>query len=252
MRNLSTLTLIALGGALALGACGSSDSSVGSDTQQDAVAKVAAPKGQKWSDVITATTDGGFVMGNPEAKIKLVEYGSLTCHVCADFAQNAEPKIVGEFVDSGQVAYEFRNYKRNQLDTLAAAAMQCAGKDRYYPLMHNIYVSQEELFKGAEKLEQAAQAMQSQPDNQKFITYAKGAGLYDFYKARGLSEQQLDQCYGDPANVLGVQARSDAAGKQFNIVGTPTFVLNGEPFSLAQGVEAVVTISEKLRAAGAR
>ncbi len=251
MRNLSTLTLIALGSALALGACGKSDT-VGNETQQDAVAKVTAPKGQKWSDVITATADGGFVMGNPDAKIKLVEYGSLTCSHCADFAQDAEPKIVDEFVDSGQVAYEFSNFMRNQLDTLAAAAMQCAGKDRYYPLMHNIYVSQEELFKGAENLEKAAQAMQSQPDNKKFITYAKGVGLYDFFKARGLSEQQLDQCYGDPANVLGVQSRSDAAGKQFNIEGTPTFVLNGEVFSLIQGVDPVVTVSEKLRAAGAR
>ena len=233
MRKLSTLTLITLGSALALGACGKS-ATIANETQQDAVAKVAAPQDQKWSDVITPTADGGFVMGNPEAKIKLVEYGSLTCHVCADFAQKAEPKIVSEFVDSGQVAYEFSNFMRNQLDTLAAAAMQCAGKDRYYPLMHNIYVSQKELFDGAKNMEQAAQAMQSQPDNKKFITYAKGIGLYDFYKARGLSEQQLDQCYGDPANVLGVQTRSDAAGKQFEIQGTPTFVLNGEAFSLVR------------------
>lgn len=251
MRKLSALTLISLTGALALGACGKGDS-VTSGPQQDAVAKVAAPQGQKWSDVITQTADGGFVMGNPEAKINLIEFGSLTCSHCADFAQKSEPKIVSEFVDSGQVSFEFRNFLRNQLDGLAAAAMQCAGKDRYYPLMNNIYASQEELYNGAKNMEQAAQKMQSEPDNRKFITYAKGIGLYDFYKARGLSEQQLDQCYGDPANVLAMQDKSNAWGKEFDIQGTPTFVLNGEVFSLVAGVDPVVTVSEKLRAAGAR
>lgn len=251
MRKLSVLTLISLTGALALGACGKGDS-VAAGPQQDAVAKVAAPQGQKWSDVITQTADGGFVMGNPKAPIALIEYGSLTCHVCAAFSQNSEEKIKSEFVDSGQVAFEFRNFLRNPLDGLAAAALQCAGKDRYYPLMNNIYVSQEELFDGAKNMEQAAQKMQSEPDDRKFISYAKGVGLYDFYKARGMSEQQLDQCYANPANVLAVQDKSNAAGKQFDIQGTPTFVLNGEPFSLVAGVDPVITVSEKLRAAGAR
>lgn len=251
MRKISTLTLIGLTSALALGACGKGDTAV-SGPQQDAVAKVAAPAGTRWSDTITATADGGFVMGNPKAPISLIEYGSLTCHVCADFSKNAEEKIKSQFVDSGQVAYEFRHYLRNPLDGLAAAAMQCAGKDRFYPFMNNIYASQEELFAGAANMEQAAQQMQSEPDNRKFISYAKGVGLYDFFMARGMSEQQLDQCYADPANVLAVQDRSNAAGKQFDIQGTPTFVLNGEPFSLVAGVDPVITVSEKLRAAGAR
>ncbi len=236
-----------------LGACNADKASTnGTATDRVSATPVAPPASGDWSSVVTKTPEGGFAMGNPNAKVKLIEFGSLTCHVCADFSQNSEEKIKAEFVDSGQVAYEFRNYLRNPLDGLAAAAMHCAGKDRFYPIMTNIYASQEELFAGAGNMEQAAQQMQSEPDNRKFITYAKGVGLYDFFKARGMSEEQLDQCYGDPANVLAVQDRSNAAGKKFDIQGTPTFVLNGEPFSLVGGVDPVITVSEKLRAAGAR
>jgi len=39
-----------------------------------------------WVENVTATADGGFRIGNPNAKVKLVEYASLTCSHCADFA----------------------------------------------------------------------------------------------------------------------------------------------------------------------
>ena len=36
---------------------------------------------------VVATPEGGFRMGNPDARVKLVEYLSLTCPHCADFAR---------------------------------------------------------------------------------------------------------------------------------------------------------------------
>ena len=32
------------------------------------------PKGGDWSTVVNATPAGGFMMGNPNAKVKLIEY----------------------------------------------------------------------------------------------------------------------------------------------------------------------------------
>ena len=42
-----------------------------------------AAAGRDWSAVVNRTTAGGFIMGNPDAKVKLVEYGSMTCPHCA-------------------------------------------------------------------------------------------------------------------------------------------------------------------------
>ncbi|MEA3079375.1 MAG: hypothetical protein QOF05_783, partial [Sphingomonadales bacterium] len=45
-----------------------------------------APKPKvDWARTVVATPEGGFRMGNPSAKVKLVEYGSLACPHCRHF-----------------------------------------------------------------------------------------------------------------------------------------------------------------------
>jgi protein-disulfide isomerase len=56
----------------------------------------AAP-GKAWSDVIVPTAEGGLVMGNPNAPVKMVEYGSLSCPHCAKLAQDGMDKIVNTY-----------------------------------------------------------------------------------------------------------------------------------------------------------
>ena len=73
--------------ALGLAACKKSDST--GSSSGDPVAAVAPPAGKAWTDVVKATPEGGMVMGNPAAPIKLVEYGSLSCPHCAKFAAAA-------------------------------------------------------------------------------------------------------------------------------------------------------------------
>ena len=63
-------------------------SGAGADNATVASAPVAgkqAPAGKAWSDVVSATPDGGYRMGNPDAPLKLTEYASHTCGACAAF-----------------------------------------------------------------------------------------------------------------------------------------------------------------------
>ena len=53
------------------------------------VEAVPAPNGGDWSTIVSATPEGGFVMGNPNAPVKLVEFGSMTCPHCAEFDEAA-------------------------------------------------------------------------------------------------------------------------------------------------------------------
>ncbi|MCB8828310.1 DsbA family protein, partial [Escherichia coli] len=50
-------------------------------------ALVAAAPAADWTRHVTQTAKGAFVLGNPAAPIKLVEYGSYTCSHCAAFSK---------------------------------------------------------------------------------------------------------------------------------------------------------------------
>lgn len=250
MRNKTTLSLVSLAVALALGGCGQSETA-GSDVQRDAVAKAAAPEGSSWSQTITETADGGFVMGNPEAPVTLVEYGALTCVHCKDFALESSEELHRDFVDTGQVAYEFRTYLLHPIDGLAGAAMKCAGKDRYYPLMENIYANWD-AFLAPLRGELEAPDIANMPDNQKFIALAKTFGMYEFFGSRGLGKDQLDQCFGNAANVIAIQDKANKGGEQFDISSTPTFILNGTRIDVPAGTGNWEYVRTRLRDAGAR
>ena len=80
--------------ALALAACGSDAADTGGEIEGEAVAAVPAPEGTEWRDTVTVTDMDGYMIGNPDAPIKLVEYASLTCPTCARFAaEGMEPLI---------------------------------------------------------------------------------------------------------------------------------------------------------------
>jgi len=76
-----THLLTAVAAVLALAACGKGGDKA--DPNAPISAKpVAPPAGGDWSKTISATPDGGFQMGNPNASVKLIEYGSLTRMAC--------------------------------------------------------------------------------------------------------------------------------------------------------------------------
>eukprot|EP01041_Mallomonas_annulata_P018631 gene18631-37641_t len=87
--------------ALALAACGSGDSA--GAPKGEPIAKVAAPAGKAWTDVVTKTEAGGYKMGNPDAKLQLVEYGAITCPGCAQFSVQSTEEL-NEIVNTGVVA----------------------------------------------------------------------------------------------------------------------------------------------------
>ena len=102
------------------------------------VASVPPPAGKAWNDVVSATPEGGFRMGNPDAPVKLVEYGSRTCHVCADFDKAAHEPLTTRYVATGKVSYEFRDYLRNGADVAAALVGGCGGTGPFFTIVNQM------------------------------------------------------------------------------------------------------------------
>jgi protein-disulfide isomerase len=53
----------------------------------------------------------GNVLGNPNAKVTLTEYGDLVCPTCAAFAQTTLPSIITQLVKTGKAKLVFRAFE---------------------------------------------------------------------------------------------------------------------------------------------
>jgi protein-disulfide isomerase len=243
---LSRLFLAAVAVPLTLGlaACDK-----GGTTGGDKVAPVAAPAGKAWTDVVTKTPEGGYLMGNPDAPIKLVEYGSLTCPHCADFAEKSEAELQGTFVDSGRVSFEFRNFVRDAIDLTAAQLTRCGTPEAFFPLTHQVFSNQAQLFERVQAAGNPAfEAALKQPDNRRGIAMGQLTGLIDFFAARGIAKDQAEQCLANSEAAAQIAKNTQDQGVKFDIQGTPTFLVNGGKIE-ANTWDGVKT---ELEAAGAR
>ena len=124
------ILLLASLGAVALAGCG--ETKTDQTKEQDVIAKVAAPAGKSWSQTVAKTADGGYVMGNPDAPIKVIEFASITCSHCAAFSVESHEEIKRDFIDTGRVSLEVRNFIRDPLDASAAAI--CASPSALRPV----------------------------------------------------------------------------------------------------------------------
>lgn len=192
------------------------------------VANVAAPAGSNWLETVNVSPEGGYVMGNPDAPIKLVEYGSRTCHVCAAFEDEGVPALKANYVATGKVSYEFRDFMRNPIDIAGALIASCNGTAPFFPLTEQMMRGQEELLNRAQGLDQATQQrLGTLPPEQLLPAYAEAVGLIEWGKQRGVAEPKLRQCLADTTKADALAKATADASQKFEIQGTPTFLLNG-------------------------
>lgn len=221
--------LAAIGMALALSGCGGKGEGNGAAPSGDPVAAVPAPAGTSWSETVAATPEGGFVMGNPNAKLKLIEYASFTCPHCREFAESIEEPLKTKYVDTGKVSYEFRHFVRDPIDITASLIARCGGKDPFFPLMMQLFGNQDAMFKQAQGAgDKAYQDAMNLPPEKRFVRLGEMTGLIDFAKTRGIPEAQARTCLANFKQAEGFAEGNGAAIKQFNIEGTPTVILNGK------------------------
>ena len=212
--------------ALALAACGSNDEAATAGVSSgEPIAAIEAPEGQSWLDITTVTPEDGYRLGNPDAPLRLIEYASHTCHVCASFSQEAKEPLE-DYIADGRVSLEIRNQVHNALDLTIAMLVRCGAPENFHPLAGQAWSSFDEIMGTAQSsgaaLEQAMQA----PEGERFQRIAEAAGLLDFFAARGISRDQAMQCLAEPAAAERIVDNSNRQSDELNITGTPTFFLN--------------------------
>ena len=218
--------------ALALAACskksGDAADSAANTGQHATVAAVPPPPGKQWTDVVSQTAEGGYVMGNPNAPVKLVEYASFTCPHCKHFADTGVAPLKAKYVSTGKVSWEFRSFLIHPQDAPITLLMDCRGAEPFFTLTEQFYAGWDETMKKFMAMPAAEQQrLATLSPTDAFKALMEAGGLYGFFGARGLPRGQADACLSNQKAVDQLTAWQNKYQEE-GVNGTPTFFINGE------------------------
>jgi protein-disulfide isomerase len=181
-----------------------------------------------WAGTVVATGAGGFRMGNPAAKVKLLEYGSLACPHCRHFEESGYRPLVNQYVRTGRVSYEFRNLLLNAPDISISLLAHCAGAAKFFPMVEAVYAAQPQWLDKVTGISDAEKAeIEKMGDQRRVIRYAEIGGFPQLAARFGVTPARARQCLADPKGLQKLLAITNRAG-ELGVNHTPTFFINGK------------------------
>ncbi|MDG5488631.1 DsbA family protein [Sphingomonas sp. BGYR3] len=231
---------------LVLVACGGG--AEGNVVAEGPVEAAPPPAGQNWTTTVARTPEGGVRLGNPNAPLKLVEYGSRTCPTCARFALEGMEPLKANYISTGKVSFEFREFPVHGVVDLAPILLgNCVPDTAFFPVLDQMMANQSAFIaKQSTISEQRAQALQNDP-NALAAYIGETMGYVDFIKQRGVPEAKAKACLADKAAIERLTKQTQAATTEFKVNGTPAFLLNGRSIDAS----AWSQVEAALKAAGA-
>ena len=170
-----------------------------------------------------------IIIGNPDAKVNVIEYRSLTCSHCAEFASNGFEHLKEKYIDTGLISFELRPFPLNALDLNAFKLLYCASKENFYKLDKVLLKNQSKWINTSDQekvLENSTAAL------------TKQAALF------GVSSDDYQECLDNEkiTNFI-LKSRIDAV-KEYEVNSTPSFIINGDLYAGSLSVEKIDEILE--------
>jgi protein-disulfide isomerase len=180
-----------------------------------------------WTNVVVPTADGGVRVGNPQAKVKLVEYFSTTCPHCAAFSKDAYPTILDKYVRGGQVSFEVRLALRDAIDLVAAKSVRCAAPTHYFATLEDVMGAQSDWEPKTIDWVNAHTTDLNGPNKDKAVqAMLAGVGIEAIVAKHGVTPAALGACLtSKPINDALERSTNDAWNVR-KIDGTPNFLIN--------------------------
>jgi protein-disulfide isomerase len=153
---------------------------------------------------------GDRTLGNPKAKVVLIEYAAPSCPVCAAFNAQSFAQVKQNYIDTGKIYYVLRVFPIRADDGTAEKIARCLPPDRYFSFMDLLF--------------------RNQPmwDVENGVLDVHG-GLVRVAAMAGMTPQKVDSCIANPAEDARINKAAADGEARYHITGTPTFVLNGTP-----------------------
>lgn len=146
-------------------------------------------------------------IGQPDAKMTVIEFFSLTCSHCAAFAATAMPKVKTELIAAGKVRWVFQDYPLDRIALMAAQIARHLPVDRYEPFVDALLATQDRW------------AFARDVNHTEELW--KTAGL------AGMNRATFDKAITDEGLKNWILKQQQAAQDKWKIDSTPSFVING-------------------------
>lgn len=179
----------------------------------------AAKPASNFKPVPVSPIIGDVVLGNPEAKVELVEYAALTCHVCRDFAKQIFPRLKATYIDTGKIKYVYRDYPLEAgpdgkagdgFGVVLASVARCKGADKFYEIVDDVFGNQGDLLDAAR-------------DGKALPLVA------DIATRHGMTIEEMRTCIDfQPELRASIKKSRDDGSEKYKITGTPTIIINEE------------------------
>lgn len=207
----------------------------------------AKPAASAWSTHIGTSAIGAHIVGNPAAKVRLIEYYSYTCPHCAHFAAESATALKTQYIDKGLVVVEYRNMVRDAVDMTAALLAHCGDAKTFVGNHQAIFAAQPVWLGKVMKLTPEQQKAWYEGDlGQRAARIAADAGLDKMMKSRGYTSAQITTCLNDNVTLSELTAMTNVGTNADHVTGTPSFIINGK---LLDEVHAWPALKTRLDAA---
>ncbi|MFN2189225.1 MAG: DsbA family protein [Candidatus Promineifilaceae bacterium] len=185
--------------------------------EEGRLAEAFTPVERPTPSTVEVPTGEAYSIGDPGAPITIVEYTDMQCPYCSRHNQNTFPRIIEQYVDTGQVRYVFKDFPLTQLHpqaVIAAEATRCALEQDAFLEMYDLLFDKQQEWSGVEP-------------SAIFAGYADELGL---------DKSSFQECLS--SNRYEAAVISDLQeGVAFGVTGTPSFFINGYPVTGAQPFE---------------
>jgi len=156
---------------------------------------------------VTPAQAEGYLLGNANAPVQIMEFADFECPACGNFAVITEPDVRNRIVNAGLASYRFFDFPLPMhKNTMAASnAAACAADQGKFWEMHD------ELFRNQPEWNGEA------TDNPKKL-------FLGYVKSLGMNTDTWEKCFDAQTHQSRVLA-NQAEGNRRKVQSTPTFVI---------------------------
>jgi protein-disulfide isomerase len=176
---------------------------------------------------IDTSTIPDMVLGNPDATVEVIEYGSFTCPHCKEFHADQFQQIKANYIDTGKIRFVYRELVRNRPDLWASMLARCNGELRFFGISDLLFERQADWTAGGDP----AQIAQN---------------LRQIGKVAGMDDATVEACMTDIASAQTILAWSEENSTRDGVDSTPTFIINGEKHLNMSYADFAKLLDEKL------
>src|SRR3569833_2233340 len=92
-------------------------------------------------------------MGNPKAKVTVIEYGSAACPHCARMNNDVLPQLKKNYIDTGKARYVFREILTDPIPFAGTAFLmaRCGGDKNYFAILDDVFHQQQSIYETSDQ-----------------------------------------------------------------------------------------------------